>query len=109
MANKIKKVQIIRIRAYGGKLSDKQELLAEIPSIKMAEAAVRMWQEIGYKAQYEARKAVEDVPGNHDGRFVWVQNHVEPGSFGYDRYWRPDFWNSGEEILDERIYTKIIR
>jgi hypothetical protein len=65
MANRIVKVQIIRIKAFGGKLSDKQEVLAEVPSIKMAEAAIRMWQEIGHTVQYETIKKLSDVPGNH--------------------------------------------
>lgn len=106
---RIKKVQIIRIKAYGGKLSDKLEVLAEVPSIKMAEAAIRMWQEMGYKIQRESRKEMVNIPGNHEGRYVWVQNNVEVESFGYDRYWRPDFWHSNEEVLVERIYTKVIR
>ena len=109
MTNRIKKVQIIRIKAYGGKLSDKQEVLAELPSIKMAEAAIRMWQEIGHNIQCAMRKEIEDVPNSHCGRYVWKQNDVDPESFGYDRYWRPDFWHSSDEILVERIYTKVIR
>lgn len=109
MADRIKKVQIIRIKAYGGKLSDKREVLAELPSIKMAEAAVRTWQEICHTVQHEARKELLDAPQNHEGRYVWVSIQVEPESFGYDRYWRPDFWHSSEEILTERIYTKVIR
>ena len=109
MADRIKKVQIIRIKAFGGKLSDKQEVLAEVPSIKMAEAAIRMWQEIGHTIQYEKIKKMLGVPGNHEGQFVWIENHVESESFGYDRYWRPDLWHSSKEILVERIYTKVIR
>lgn len=109
MADRIKKVQIIRIHAFGGVLSEKQEVLAELPSIRMAEAAIRMWQGIGYTIQHETRKELEDVPGNHEGKFVWIENHVESESFGYDRYWRPDFWHSSEEILVERIYTRVIR
>jgi len=110
MADRIKKVQIIRIKAYGGKLAEnKPEVLAELPSIKMAEAAVREWQEIGHAAQQEMRKLCETRPGDKYGCYVWIQNHIDAESFGYDRYWRPDFWNSSEEILTERIYTKVIR
>ena len=109
MADRIKKVQIIRIKAYDGKLSDKQEVLAEVPSIKMAEAAINMWQEIGHTIEYETRKELEDVPGNHEGRHVWLHNNVEPESYGYDRFWCSDFWHNSEEILVERIYTKVIR
>lgn len=84
MAGRIKKVQIIRIKAFGGKLSDKQEVLAEVPSIKMAEAAVREWQQLGHQAQQSVLNTSEKTPAKHYGRYLWEQNHVEDESFGYD-------------------------
>jgi hypothetical protein len=109
MANRIKKVQIIRIKAFGGKLSDKQEVLAEVPSIKMAEAAVREWQQLGHLAQQSVLNTSEKTPAEHYGCNIWEQNHVEDESFGYDRYWCEDFWHSGKRILSERIYTHVVR
>lgn len=111
MADRIKKVQIIRIKAYGGKLAeDKPEVLAELPSIKMANAAIREWQNIGHEAQHEMLEALKNhKPGDHYGCYVWRENDMEPESFGYDRYWCADFWHAGEETITERIYTKVIR
>jgi hypothetical protein len=110
MTSRIKKVQIIRIKAYGGKLSNKQEVLAELPSIKMANAAVREWQSIGHEAQRSInRELSDDKPGSHYGCYVWREICLGPDSFGFDRYWNEDFWHNGKEILTERIYTNVIR
>lgn len=110
MANKIKKVQIIRIEAYDGELSGKQEVLAELPSVKMANAAIREWQSIGHKAQLSINEGLTDnKPGSHYGCYVWRGVFLEPNSIGFDRYWNDDYWQNGAEILTERIYTKIIR
>ena len=111
MANRIKKVQVIRIKAYGGKLAEnKKEVLAELPSIKMAEAAVREWQQIGHEVQRDMREELKNgSSGDHYGCFVWRENHIDAESFGYDRYWCTDIWHGGEEILTERIYTNVIR
>lgn len=107
MTNKIKKVQIIRIKAYGGKLSDNQEVLAELPSIEMANAAILEWQSIGHKAQQSIR--LNGKPCSDYGFYIWKRIYYELNSFGYDRYWNKGLSHNGEEILSERIYTKIIR
>lgn len=110
MTNRIKKVQIIRIKAYGGKLIGKLEILAELPSIEMANAAIMEWQSIGHKAQRSIiMHSVENKPNSHYGCYVWKKIFLGHESIGYDRYWCEDFWHNGEEILSERIYTNILR
>lgn len=110
MTKRIKKVQIVRVKAYGGVLSELHEVLAELPSIKMAEAAIREWQSIGHEAQHGIiQELSEGKPGCHFGCYVWRELIRDGYLVGYDRYWDEDFWHDGKEILTERIYTNIIR